>query len=156
VSHGATPGAGGCADAGRRLRWRQRRAGDGEHADRGHFIFVITELQRSGSTVVLNATMTLAGDSPNDSIQIGSTFARGQKDVFDGVALIDAEGERKYLVAREDGARCICSSKLVDVFVERSAPVNLQATLTAPPESVTTVDVVVPNVKTFTDVPLAD
>jgi len=124
-------------------------------ADGGHFVFVITQLQRSGSTVVLNATVTLAGDSPNDSIQIGSTFARGERDVFDGVALIDPEGERKYLVAREDGGRCVCSAKLVDVFVERNAPVNLQATLTAPPEDVKTVDVVVPNVKTFTDVPLA-
>jgi hypothetical protein len=60
-----------------------------------------------------------------------------------------------YLVAREKGGRCICSSKLVDVFVERQAPVNLQASLTAPPQDVATVDVVVPNVKTFTDVPLA-
>jgi hypothetical protein len=125
-------------------------------ADGGHFIFVITELQRSGATVVLNATVTIAGDSPNDSIQIGSTFARGRSDSFDGVALIDPEGARKYLVAREKGGRCICSSKLVDVFVEPNAPVSLQATLTAPPEHVTTVDVVVPNVKTFTDVPLAD
>ena len=124
-------------------------------ADGGHFIFVITQLQRSGATVVLNATVALAGDSPNDSIQIGSTFARGRRAVFDGVALIDPEGERKYLVAREDGGRCICSAKLVDVFVEQNAPVSLQATLTAPPEDVTTVDVVVPNVKTFTDVPLA-
>jgi len=33
-----------------------------------------------------------------------------------------------YLVAREKGGRCICSTKLVDVFVERQAPVNLQAT----------------------------
>jgi hypothetical protein len=60
-----------------------------------------------------------------------------------------------YLVAREKGGRCISSSKLVDVFVERQAPVNLQASLTAPPQDVATVDVVVPNVKTFTDVPLA-
>ena len=79
-------------------------------ADGGHFIFVITELQRSGSTVVMNATVTLAGDSPNDSVQIGSTFARGRRDVFDGVALIDPEGQRKYLVAREKGGRCIAAA----------------------------------------------
>jgi len=58
---------------------------------------------------VLNATISPAGDSPNDSIQIGSTFARDRPDAFDGVAMIDPEGERKL-----------------------------------------------PNVKTFTDVPLAD
>jgi hypothetical protein len=129
--------------------------GDGS-ADGGHFTFVITELKRSGRTVVLNATVTLAGDSPSDSIQLGTTFARTRADAFDGVALIDPEGERKYLVAREPSGRCVCSVRLADVLVERDAPVNLQATLTAPPATVSTVDVTVPNVKTFTDVAIAD
>jgi hypothetical protein len=71
--------------------------------------------------------------------------------------LLDRGDERHGDVPRRarEGGRCISSSKLVDVFVERQAPVNLQASLTAPPQDVATVDVVVPNVKTFTDVPLA-
>jgi hypothetical protein len=136
-------------------------------ADGGRFIFIITDLTRSGPTVVLNATVSLAGDSPADSIQISSTFSDGlfqeledsegseEGDVFDGVALIDPEGRKKYLVARESTGRCVCSNALSGAFVQEDAPVNIQATLSAPPEDVTAVDVVVPNVKTFTDVPIA-
>jgi hypothetical protein len=140
--------------------------GDGS-ADGGRFIFTITELKRSGPTVVLNASVSLAGGSENDSIQISDTFADGISqdledmaehegaDVFDGVALIDPNGRKKYLVARESTGRCVCSNNLSAAFVEEDAPVNLQATLAAPPDTVTTVDVVVPGVKTFTDVPIA-
>jgi hypothetical protein len=135
-------------------------------ADGGRFVFIITELRRSGPTVVLNATVSLAGDSPRDSIQVSSTFSDGQfqeledsdaneeGDVFDGVALIDPQGRKKYLVARESTGRCVCSNDLSAAFVQEDAPINLQATLAAPPEDVTTVDVVVPNVKTFTNVAL--
>jgi hypothetical protein len=136
-------------------------------AEGGRFVFLITDLKRSGPTVVLNATVSLAGDSPSDSIQVGSIFSDGlfqeledsdadeEGDVFDGVALIDPEGRKKYLVARESTGRCVCSNNLSAAFVEEDAPVNLQATLAAPPEGVSTVDVVVPNVKTFTGVSLA-
>jgi hypothetical protein len=75
--------------------------------------------------------------------------------VFDGVALIDPNARKKYLVARDSTGRCVCSTDLGSAFVEEDAPVNLQATLAAPPDTVTTVDVVVPNVKTFTGVPIA-
>jgi hypothetical protein len=136
-------------------------------ADGGRFVFLITDLKRSGPTVVLNATVSLAGDSRSDSIQVSDIFSDGlfeeledsdaneEGDVFDGVALIDPEGRKKYLVARESTGRCVCSNNLSSAFVEEDAPVNLQATLAAPPEGVDTVDVVVPNVKTFTGVPLA-
>jgi hypothetical protein len=136
-------------------------------ADGGRFIFTITELKRSGPTVVLNASVTLAGGSEKDSIQINNTFADGITqdlkdtddqeglDVFDGVALIDPDARKKYLVARESTGRCVCSNDLGSAFVEEDAPVNLQATLAAPPDTVTSVDVVVPNVKTFTGVPIS-
>jgi hypothetical protein len=136
-------------------------------ADGGRFVFLITDLKRSGPTVVLNATVSLAGDSPRDSIQVSSAFSDGlfqeledseaneEGDVFDGVALIDPEGRKKYLVARDATGRCVCSNDLSAAFVQEDAPVNLQATLAAPPEGVATVDVVVPSVKTFTGVSLA-
>jgi hypothetical protein len=136
-------------------------------ADGGRFVFRILELKRSGLTVVLNATVSLAGGSESDSIQISDTFSDGifqdlededaneGGDVFDGVALIDPNGRKKYLVARESTGRCVCSNNLSGQFVEQDAPVSLAATLAAPPDTVTTVDVVVPNVKTFTGVPIA-
>jgi hypothetical protein len=136
-------------------------------ADGGRFIFTITELKRSGPTVVVNASVSLAGGSEKDSIQINDTFADGisqdlkdtssqeANDVFDGIALIDPNGRKKYLVARDATGRCVCSNDLGSAFVEEDAPVNLQATLAAPPDAVTTVDVVIPNVKTFTGVTIS-
>ena len=135
-------------------------------ADGARFVFRITELKRSGPTVVLNATVEWAGGG-DGSIQLASTFNDGQYqklededgdesgDVFDGVALIDPEGRKKYLVARESTGRCVCSVDLNSAFVTEETPVSLEATLTAPPEDVTTVNVFVPRVKTFTDVPIS-
>src|SRR3954467_4291001 len=106
-------------------------------ADGGRFVFTITELKRSGPTVVLNASVSLAGGSESDSIQISDTFADGTTqpledtdssegaDVFDGVSLIDPEGRKKYLVARETTGRCVCSNNLSAAFVGEDAPVNL-------------------------------
>jgi hypothetical protein len=139
--------------------------GQGSH-DGARFVFRITELKRSGPTVVLNATVEWA-EGGDDSMQVSSTFGDGQfqtlegsegqesGDVFDGVALIDPEGRKKYLVARESTGRCVCSNDLSASFASEATPVNLQATLAAPPETVTKVNVFVPRVKTFTDVPIS-
>ena len=75
---------------------------------------VLTELRRSGPTVVLNARLEIA--DPDSAAQVGSVFDDGiyqqladetqeEGDVFDGVAMVDPEGRKKYLVARdEDGS----------------------------------------------------
>jgi len=135
-------------------------------ADGARFTFKITELKRSGPTVVLNATVEWA-EGGDESMQIASTFNDGQYQdledsdaneegsVFDGVALIDPEGRKKYLVARDSTGRCVCSVDLGSAFVAEDTPASLEATLTAPPEDVTTVNVFVPGVKTFTDVPIS-
>lgn len=130
------------------------------------FRFVLTDLKRSGPTVVLSARVELLGEG---SFQLTDTFGDGEiqkvtggestdegGDVFDGVALIDAPGKKKYLVARDDTGRCVCSNGLSDTFAKPGAPVTLQATLTAPPESVKQVDVAVPAVEGFTRVAIQD
>jgi hypothetical protein len=133
--------------------------------DEGRVMFRITELQRSGPTVVLNAMVEML-DGAKDSLQVSDTFSNGVYEeledgtiegghVFDGVALVDPEGRKKYLVARDETGRCVCSNDLSGAFVKEDGPVFLEATLTAPPEGVTEVDVIVPNVKTFTDVPIS-
>ena len=129
------------------------------------FTFRIVELRRSGPTVVLNGTLTIDADAGD--VRIADLFGDGQlqelesrrrnepADVFDGVALIDAQNRRKYLVARDDDGRCLCSNELSGVVARPGVPVSLAATLGAPPSGVTRVDVFVPNVQTFTGVPLA-
>jgi len=66
---------------------------------------------------------------------------------------VDPEGRKKYLVARDSEGRCLCTNQLGSEFLAQGA-VNLEATLSAPPAEVRQVNLVVPGVKTFTDVPL--
>jgi hypothetical protein len=141
---------------------------DGEGVRNGwRFRFTIDELERSGPTVIVNAKIELLDAGDDDSWQISDAFDDGEYQklsdgnsesghVFDGIALIDPVGRKKYLVARDSDGNCVCSNDLSDTFVYSGRPVTLQATLTAPPPTVKKVDVVVPRVKTFHDVPLAD
>jgi hypothetical protein len=128
--------------------------------------FMVTELRRSGPTVIINAQLELADPASSQAAQVNDTFNDGLSeplthgdsegaDVFDGVALIDPVGKKKYLVARDADGRCVCSNQLSSSFAKADAPVELQATLTAPPADVRQVDLYVPRVKTFRAVPLA-
>jgi len=134
--------------------------------DGGRAKFVLTELRRSGPTVILNARLEVVGESARN-LQVTGTFDDGifQKlsdgtgegsDVFDGVALVDPAGKKKYLVARDEDNRCVCTNGLSSAFVRPDAPVELTATLAAPPTGVTHVDLIVPRFETLRDVPLAE
>ena len=127
--------------------------------------FVLTELRRSGPTVILNAR--LENSDPESAAQVASAFDDGayqklendqqeESDVFDGVALVDPEGRKKYLVARDEEGRCVCTNELSSSFAQQEAPVQLTATLTAPPAGVTQVDLLIPHFETVRDVPLAE
>jgi hypothetical protein len=130
------------------------------------FTLRLVELRRSGATVALNATLTVDGQAEG-SMRVGDLFddglvqrltgRRGDEgaDVFDGVALIDTQNRRKYLVARDATGRCVCSARLARVIARPGVPVSLTATLAAPPDGITRVDVAVPNVRTFPGVALA-
>jgi hypothetical protein len=117
--------------------------------------------------VIVNAKIELLNGDEDDSWQISDAFDDGfyqgldgggseSSHVFDGIALIDPAGRKKYLVARDSDGNCVCSNHPSDTFVQQGAPVTLQATLTAPPPNVKKVDVVVPRVQTFHDVALTD
>jgi hypothetical protein len=134
--------------------------------DGGRARFILTELRRSGPTVILNARLEPV-DPAGTRLQVGSTFDDGSfqaledggdegGDVFDGVALVDPEGRKKYLVARDETNRCVCSNELSSAFIRAEAPVELTATLAAPPPGVTQVDLIVPRFETLRGVPLAE
>ena len=76
--------------------------------------------------------------------------------MFDGVALVDPEGRKKYLVARDETGRCVCTNGLNSQFASAEAPIQLSATLTAPPATVTQVDLLIPHFETLRDVPIAE
>ena len=47
--------------------------------------------------------------------------------MFDGVAMVDPEGRKKYLVARDETGRCVCTNGLSGQFASADAPVQLDA-----------------------------
>ncbi len=72
---------------------------------------------------------------------------------FDSVYLLDRKNRKKYLVARDAQKACLCSTKL-GIHVQPQQTIGLYATFGAPPDDVTAVDVYVPQVEAFEDVPL--
>ena len=154
----------------RRPRRRPARPGPAEAvaqsagtADGDRVTFVLTELRRSGPTVVLNGRL----ETGEGNAQVASAFDDGidqevegeQRegvDVFDGVAMVDAEGRKKYLVARDEAGRCVCTNQLNSQFTSPEAPVQLTATLTAPPTTVTEVDLLIPHFETLRAVPITE
>jgi hypothetical protein len=91
--------------------------------------------------------------------QVGSDFSsetRGPhgKDNFSGVYLLDRKNSKQYLVARNSEGEFLASHSLNTVFVRDQQTTELYATLGAPPADVTTVDIFVPKLPAFENVPL--
>ncbi|GAA1767938.1 hypothetical protein [Nostocoides vanveenii] len=72
----------------------------------------------------------------------------------DGVYVLDRVNARRYLTGRDKDARCACSSGLGLANLEPGGEAVLEAQYKAPPADVTTVDVVIPRVGSFRDVPV--
>lgn len=134
--------------------------------DDGLAKLTVTELRRSGPTVLLNATLEPAGSDTEASRQIGSTLSDGEFGdladggsqsgyTFDGPYLVDPEGRKKYLVALDATGNCVCSNDLSGAFAD-SGPVKLTATLSAPPPTVKRVDLTIPRFGTFRGVPITE
>jgi hypothetical protein len=131
--------------------------------DRQQATVTLNELKRAGNLVTLNFTVSGAVDLGSQSMQIAQTFDDGQTNqskqgtafTTDGVFLVDNVNKKKFPVARDTDGLCVCSSELASTFVRQNQPVTLTATFAAPANGVDKLDVVVPRVGTFTDVPLS-
>jgi outer membrane protein OmpA-like peptidoglycan-associated protein len=71
-----------------------------------------------------------------------------------GVQAIDPSAGQRYLMARDQSGTCICSGGLLDVDAGADTAVVLAGTFAAPPPEVEKLDIFVPNVGTFADVPV--
>lgn len=125
--------------------------------------FDIVELERRGDLLELRANLTnLEQDRSVDRRwQVGDRFNGAYRDdlkvgslAFSGSVLTDLVGKKRYFVAVDDAGGCVCSSNLEAVFVDAGQTVELSATYAAPPASTTTLDVSVPSLGTFRDLPV--
>lgn len=72
----------------------------------------------------------------------------------DGVYLLDPVGAKRYLAARTASGGCVCSGDLVGTFVNEEQAVVLATVFSALPANVNVVNVYVPKLGIFEDVPV--
>ncbi|MET8118501.1 hypothetical protein [Micromonospora sp. NPDC005189] len=120
-------------------------------------------LRRDQGFVAVNVRLTRTDATGNsDRWQISSAFQGDTVSLaFSGVTMIDRKNRKRHLVARSGDqdakpgqVNYLASSGLASVFVLAGQSVDLYAMLGAPPDDVTAVDVVIPRVPVFENVPL--
>ncbi|GAA4221924.1 hypothetical protein FHR32_004253 [Streptosporangium album] len=116
----------------------------------------ITGLRRQGRLITLSWTVTNTGDTDWEmSSQLGDTPAYLGLTVA-GVSLVDTANAKRYRVARtgERGtAKCVCSD--YDITTAPGEVLPLYATYAAPPPDVQKINVEMPVLGVFTDVPIS-
>lgn len=129
-------------------------------SDNGNQVRIaLTSLAREGELATLNFRAT-ALSTRHTAWQVGGFFgdlkgSGGSSLAANGLYLIDTKNKKKHLVAADAGGGCVCSTNLSATFVRAGQSVVLSATFAAPPPDVTAVDVFVPNVGTFRNVPIS-
>lgn len=126
--------------------------------------FDVVELRRRGDLLDLRATLTNTATDQSQDLrwQVAGRFNGSyRKDLnsvggsFAGVVLTDPVGRKRYLVAADSAADCVCSANLSSTFVEAGQTLELDATYAAPPATTSTLDVAVPSLGTFRDLPIS-
>ncbi|MFF0307618.1 hypothetical protein ACFYSC_09325 [Streptosporangium sp. NPDC004379] len=116
----------------------------------------ITGLRRQGRMVTLSWTITNTGDTDwsmytrlgDESTHLGLTVA--------GVSLVDPVNAKRYRVARTGegtGTKCVCSA--YENSIDAGEVVTMYATYAAPPPDVQKINVEMPVLGVFTDVPIS-
>ncbi|MEO3876078.1 hypothetical protein ABGB18_45550 [Nonomuraea sp. B12E4] len=114
----------------------------------------ITALKRQGKTISLNWTVTATEGSVNLHNGMGSSALDYS---VSAVSLIDPVNAKRYRVARngtDANAECVCSGTQGQ-FLKSSDATTLYAVFAAPPADVTKINIEMPMVGVFTDVPIS-
>ncbi len=114
----------------------------------------VTALKRQGRTVTLNWTVTAVDGKVNMHNGMGGAPLDFS---VSGVSLIDPVNAKRYRVARNgtgSDAECVCSDTQGE-FLKAGQTVTLYALFAAPPADVTKVNIEMPMIGVFTDVPIS-
>lgn len=126
------------------------------------------ELRRRDGFMTVNVKLTRTDQgTQGDRWQVSDAFQGDTiSHTFAGVTVVDRKNRKRHLVARvnpgagrnqEDRTareEYLASSGLSSVFVAPGQSIHLYATFGAPPDDVAAVDVVIPRVPVFENVPL--
>lgn len=114
----------------------------------------ITSLKRQGRTISLNWTVT----ATDGKVNLHNGMSSGTLDyTVSAVSLIDPVNAKRYRVARNgtgEDAKCVCSGTQGQ-FLESGDATTLYAVFAAPPPDVTKINVEMPMIGVFTDVPIS-
>ncbi len=73
----------------------------------------------------------------------------------DGVTVLDKSSGKRYLAATTPDGTCVCSTDLATLHIQPGGSAILESVYQAPPAEVSEVDVSIPSVGTFTNVPVS-
>ncbi|MGN9836954.1 hypothetical protein ACTMTI_02405 [Nonomuraea sp. H19] len=114
----------------------------------------ITALKRQGRTVSLNWTVT----ATDGKVNMHNGMSTSPLDfTVSAVSLIDPVNAKRYRTARNgtgEDAKCVCSGTQGQ-FLEAGEASTLYAVFAAPPADVTKINVEMPMIGVFTDVPIS-
>jgi outer membrane protein OmpA-like peptidoglycan-associated protein len=94
------------------------------------------------------------GEWPVEHVFWNGVSSEPEYENVSGVQAVDTGAGQRYLVARDQSGTCICSGGLSDVDAGPGTAVVLAGTFAAPPPGVEKLDIFVPYVGTFPDVPV--
>ena len=107
----------------------------------------VTSVKRlSGATIEVRFSLT---NTSTDATfkpysQLGDPTMNGAKYDVGGLALLDRPHDKKYLTLYGTDKVCLCTGELSDVAIAPGKTVSMYADTTAPPDSVTSVDLSLP------------
>ncbi|MGW0801686.1 hypothetical protein [Nonomuraea sp. NPDC002799] len=114
----------------------------------------ILSLKRQGRTISLNWTITAI----DGKVNLHNGMGEGSLDYsVSGISLIDPVNAKRYRVARNgtgEDAECVCSGTQGQ-FLEDGEASTLYAVFAAPPADVTKINVEMPMIGVFSDVPIS-
>jgi len=126
--------------------------------------FELVELKRRGDLLQLVAHLTNTSTDQSRDLrwQVASRFSPAtyredlstSSGIFGGAVLTDIAGKKRYVVAADSARDCVCTDNLSGTFIAAGETVELTATYAAPPATTTQLDVDVPSLGVFRDVPV--
>jgi hypothetical protein len=139
-----------------------------------HLRFDVVSLTRQGPLLQLAVRITSKDPVPTQRISVSNylTWAvdglsdttrdkqlvpsSGISVAYSGTTLIDVAAKKRYLVAVDSSGNCLCTPDLYQNYsVGPGQSLTLNATYAAPPTTTTKMDVDVPGIGDFADVPIS-